>query len=93
MQLSVQIVATTETGAVLSANRLLSTARNVDGARLEKEARAMLGELVDGNVVGDGAGEPGRWLEFPVFGLVLGSGVGEFVRVLDGCDVGELLGG
>lgn len=45
VQLSVQIVATTETGAVLSANRLLSMARNVDGARLEKEARAMLGEL------------------------------------------------
>ena len=30
---------------MLSANRLLSMARNVDGARLEKEARAMLGEL------------------------------------------------
>ncbi len=50
---------------------------------------AMLGKLVDGNMMGEGAGEPGRWLEFPV----VGSGVGEFVRVLDGCGVGELLGG
>jgi RNA 3'-terminal phosphate cyclase (ATP) len=45
VQLSVQLVATTETGAVLSANRLLSTARIVDGGRIENEARAMLGEL------------------------------------------------
>jgi uncharacterized protein YidB (DUF937 family) len=52
---------------------------------------AMLGTLVDGNGVGDG--EPAGWLEGPVVGLVLGSGVGEFVIVLDGCGVGELLGG
>ena len=46
---------------------------------------------MDGNGVGDG--EPVGWLEGAVVGLVLGSGVGEFVIVLDGCGVGELLGG